>query len=181
MRGQQERNASLTPPLPLTNEDKMPFADYVLSPYPVAWQNPVNMRAYAALPAAGAWDAAPTEQNIFGAQGLTLSFTYLRGAAGGAFDYQIELSPYSVAALAPASAAEWVTESIYAAGAVAAGVDTQSREQREYQTYQATAAAAEDYQIDFELQAPYERIRVRARESGVVGTPGSLQITMVVW
>jgi len=161
----------------------MPYADLVLDPYPKGWTNPVNMRASAALAAAGAWDATPTEQSIFGAQGLTLSFTYTRGAAGGAFDWQFELSPYGVAADAPAGAAEWVTESLYQAGAVALGVDTQSREQREYQTYGSQGAAAEDYQIDFELQAPYERIRVRARESadGIQATPGTLQISMVVW
>ena len=69
------------------------------------------------------------------------------------------------------------------AGAVALGADTQSREQREYQTYGSQGAAAEDYQIDFELQAPYERIRIRARESadGDQNNPGTLQITMVVW
>ena len=160
----------------------MPYTDYVTSPYPVAWTNPVVMRVSAALAAQGAWDT-PIEQNIFGAQGLTLSFTYTRGALGGAFDYQLELSPYSVGTLAPAGAAEWVTEALYDAGAVAVGVDTQSREQREYQTYGSQGAAAEDYQIDFELQAPYERIRIRARESadGVTADPGTLQITMVVW
>jgi hypothetical protein len=159
----------------------MPYRDFVLDPYPKAWTNPVVMRASAGLPAVGGWDATPTAQSIFGAQGLTISFTYTRGAAGGAFDYQIELSPYSVAALAPAGAAEWVTEAIYASGAVAAGADTQSREQREFQTYQATGAGAEDYQVDFELQAPYERIRIRARESGAIANPGTLQIAMVVW
>lgn len=161
----------------------MPYQSYVLDPYPKGWTNPVVMRATGALGAAGAWDAAPTEQSIFGAQGLTLSFTYTRAAAGGAFDYQIELSPYSVAALAPAGANEWVTESVYDAGAVAAGADTRSREQREYQTYGSQGAAAEDWQVDFELQAPYERIRIRARESadGVQATPGTLQVTMVVW
>ena len=159
----------------------MPYADFVLDPYPKAWTNPVDMRATAALGALGAWDAAPTEQNIFGAQGITLSFTYTRGALNGAFDYQIELSPYSVAALAPAGANEWVTEMLYQAGAVVAGVDTQSLEQREYQTYTSTSAAAEDYLLDFDLQAPYERIRIRARESGVAATPGTLQLTMVVW
>lgn len=161
----------------------MPYNSYVLDPYPKAWENPVVMRASAALPAAGAFDAAPTEQNIFGAQGLTLNFTYTRGAAGGAFDYQIELSPYSIAGLVPAGAAEWLTESVYASGAVALGADTQSREQREYQTYGSQGAGAEDFQVEIELQAPMERIRVRARESadGSVGNPGTLQVTMVVW
>lgn len=161
----------------------MPYRDFVLDPYPKAWRNPVVMRASAVLPAAGAWDATPTEQNIFGAQGLTLSFTYTRGAAGGAFDYQLELSPYSIAALVPAGANEWVTESIYAAGAVALGTDTQSREQREYQTYGSVGAGAEGFQLDFELQAPYERVRIPTRESadGIPANPGTLQITMVVW
>jgi len=159
----------------------MPYHDYVSDPYPKGWQNPVNLRASAALPGAGAWDATPVEQSIFGAQGMTLSFTYTRGAAGGAFDYQIELSPYSVPALVPAGASEWITSAAYSVGVVAGGADTQSREQREYKTYGSQGAAAEDHQIDISLQAPYERIRITARESGVVGTPGTLQITMVVW
>jgi len=159
----------------------MPYPGFVLDPYPKAWQNPVDMRASAALTVGGGWDAAPTEQSIFGAQGLTLSFTYTRGATNGAFDYQVELSPYSIVALTPGGASEWVTESVFATGAVAAGADTQSREQREFQTYGSTAAGAEDYQLDFELQAPYERIRTRARESGNEQNVGTLQITMVVW
>ena len=159
----------------------MPYADVVLDAYPKAWVNPVVARVSAALPAAGAWDAAPVEQNIFGAQGLTLSFTYTRGAAGGAFDWQIEVSIYAVAANVPAGAAEWVTESIYAAGAVAAGVDTQSRMQREFQTYASQGAAAEDFVDTLELPYPVERLRIRARESGVVGTPGTLQISFEIW
>lgn len=161
----------------------MPYSSFVLDPYPKAWVNPVVMRAVANLPAQGAWDEDPTEQNIFGAQGLTLSFTYIRGATFGAFDYQVELSPYSIAALAPGGASEWVTEAVLATGAVVTGADTQSLEQREYETYGSQGADAEDYQMDFELQAPYERIRIRARESadGIQGDPGSLQLTMVVW
>jgi hypothetical protein len=157
----------------------MPYADAVSDPYPKGWGNPVNMRPTAALGAV--WDATPVENSIYGAQGVTITFSYTRGAAGGAFDYQVQLSPYSVVGLVPAGAGEWATESIYAAGAVAAGAPTQSREQTEYQTYQATGAAQEVYQIDMELQAPYERIRIPCRESGVPGTPGDLQITMMVW
>jgi len=159
----------------------MPYRDFVLDPYPKAWVNPVVMRASAALPGAAAWDATPTEQNIFGAQGLTLSFTYTRGAAGGAFDYQIELSPYGVVGDLPAGAAQWVTVGINASGAVVAGADTTSLEQRELDSYTSQGAAAEDYQVDLDLQAPYEWIRIRARESGDEGNPGTLQITMVVW
>ena len=147
--------------------------------YPRGYANPVTLRASAALAGAGAWDATPTESFSTNAKSLTLSFTYTRGAAGGAFDWQLEVSIYAVAANVPAGAAEWVTESIYAAGAVAAGADTQSLVQREYQTYESQGAAAEDFVYGpIELGGTIERIRVRARESadGVQGTPGTLSI-----
>lgn len=148
----------------------------ILDAHPRGWQNPVTLRANAAL--AAAWDAAPAESFASGAHNLTLAFTYERGAAGGAFDWQLEVSIYAVAGNVPTGAGEWVTESLYAAGAVAAGVDSQSRVQREFQTYQATGAAAEDFVYGpVALDGTIERIRVRARESGVPGTPGDLQIT----
>lgn len=150
----------------------------ILDAHPRGWQNPVNLRASAALPAAGAWDAAPTESSASGAHNLTLSFTYERGAAGGAFDWQLEVSIYAVAANVPTNASEWVTESLYAAGAVAAGADSRSRVQREFQTYQATGAGAEDFVYGpIALDGTVERIRVRAKECGVTGTAGTLQIT----
>ena len=113
--------------------------------HPVAWENPVTMRASAALPAAGAWDAAPTEQNVAGAGSIMLSFTYTRGAAGGAFDFQIQSSIYSIAANVPAGAGEWATESLNAPGAVFINQDADSDVQREYTTYGATAAGAETF------------------------------------
>ena len=153
-----------------------------LNPHPRGWQNPVNLRASAALAAAGAWDAAPTETFSSGARWLNLAFTYTRGAVGGAFDFQIETSIYSVAARAPAGAAEWATEAIYAAGAVAAGADTTSLVQRELQSYGSQGAAAEDFSFGpIDLGRTVERVRIRARESGVVGTPGTLQITGELW
>lgn len=150
----------------------------VLQAYPNGWANPVNLRASAALPAAGAWDATPVESFSTNAKDLTLFFTYEREGAGGAFDWQLEVAAYSVAAPAPAGAAEWTTESIYASGAVVAGADTTSLVQRELQTYTATGAAAEDFVYGpIELNGTIERIRIRARESGNVGAPGTLQIT----
>ena len=151
-------------------------------PHPVAWRNPVEMRASDALPAAGAWDATPTEQNIAGGRRFTLAFTYTRAAAGGAFDWQLEVSLYSVLANVPTDASEWITESVYASGAVAAGVDTQSRVQREYQTYVSQGADPEDFVYGpVEVHGTIERVRVRAKESGAVGNPGTLQITMEVY
>lgn len=150
----------------------------ILDAHPRGWQNPVVLRVDAILPAAPAWDATPIESSASGAHNLTLNFTYIRGAAGGAFDWQLQISIYAVAANVPTGADEWVTQSIYAPGVVAAGADTGSRVQREFNTYQAVGATAESFPIGpIELSGTVERIRVRARESGVVGDPGTLQIT----
>lgn len=150
----------------------------VLNPYPKGWIAPQIVRISAALAAAGAWDGTPLEMICAGADVLTVNFTYTRGAANGAFDWQLEVSPYSIAALVPAGAAEWITESQLAVGVTAAGTDTTNLVQRDLQSYEATAAAAEDFVFGLiELRGTIERYRIRARESGVVGTPGTLQIT----
>lgn len=155
--------------------------DY-LNPHPRGWQNPVNLRASAALAGAGAWDATPTETFTTGARWLNVAFTYTRGAVGGAFDFQLETSIYSVAALVPAGAAEWITQSIFATGAVAAGADTTTLVQRELESYGSQGAAVEDFDYGpIDLGRTVERARIRARESGVVGTPGTLQITAELW
>lgn len=150
-----------------------------MNAHPRGYANPVNLRASAALPAAGAWDATPTESSSAFVENATLTFTYTRGAANGAFDWQLWTSPYSVAANVPAGAEEWSCESVYAGGVLAAGVDTQSRVQREYQTYEEeNTGAAESFTYGpIAFNGTIERIRVRARESGVAGTPGTLQIT----
>ena len=147
--------------------------------HPRGWTNPVTLRADGILTAA--W-VASGETNIWTATGVTLGFTYARGAAGGAVDYQIELSLYSVAALVPVGFSEWITESSYSAGAVVAGADTVNLVQRDYETYTSTAAGDEDFSYVLELPTPVERIRIRVRESttGVPGTPGDLNVIMVV-
>lgn len=145
--------------------------------YPPGWQNPLVLRPSAALAAAGAWDAAPVAFFATGSSFLTLSFTYINQNGGGAFDWQLEVSIYSAVGNVPAGASEWVTQSIYAAGAVAPGVDTASQIQREYQTYTATGVATEDFAFGpIALRRNIERIRVLARESGNVANPGVLSI-----
>ena len=155
--------------------------DPVSFSHPPGWVNPVILRVSGALAAAGAWDAAPLESSAMGASGISISFTYTRGAVGGAVDWQIEVSLYGVAADAPAGAAEWISESLYSAGVLTAGADVQSRVQREYQTYQSQGAAAEDFVYALGLSTPIERIRVTCRESGVIGTPGTAQITAILY
>jgi hypothetical protein len=147
--------------------------------HPRGWANPVTMRADDTLPAAGAWDTGEAT-NIWTATGVTLAFTYERGAAGGAFDWQIELSVYSVAGLVPAGSSEWITEAAYRAGALAAGSDVVNFVQRDYQTYTSTGAGDEDFSYILELPTPVERIRILVRESGATGNPGDLNVTMIV-
>ena len=152
----------------------------IMEPHPRGYANPVILRITAALPGFGAWDATPIESFSVLAQEMTMHFTYTRGADGGAFDFQLEISIYSINGLVPAGAAEWVTMGLYAPGPVAPGVDSDSRVQREYITYTSQGAVAEDFYFPVELNKAVERVRVRARESGVTGTPGTLQITAIL-
>jgi len=149
-------------------------------PLSATYLNVQEARASAVLPAAPTWDATPTVMPCMYFDDVTLYFTYTRGAAGGAFDLQIRTSAYSINANVPAGAEEWVTESVYAGGLLAAGADTQSRLQREFETYQATAGDAEAFAYGpIALNGTVERIRIAARESGDTDTPGTLQIEAV--
>jgi hypothetical protein len=139
--------------------------------YPLAFENPVVLRAAAILPAAGAWDATPLEINTVGVRYAQFYLSYMRAAVGGAVDFYFEISAMSVDALAPPI---WWRQTIFAGGVVAANVDIQSRLQCEYITYGATSALLENFVygvVDLGLSA--ERIRMFARESGVVGNPGA--------
>lgn len=130
-------------------------------------------RAAAALPAAGAWDAAPLELYCAGYRICNLYIVYTRAAAGGAMDFQLQVSPRSADA---GGVEDWFAASAYDVGAVAAGVDTASAIQREVITYTSTAAGAEDFVFAFVLGPGVERIRIPCRESGVVGNPGAVHI-----
>jgi hypothetical protein len=112
---------------------------------------------------------------------LVLYLSYTRGAAGGAFDFQLQVSPYSATV---AGVQNFFNQSEYSAAVLAAGVDSASRLQQEYITYQSQAAAIENVVYGpVELGAGIERIMVRARESatGVQATPGTLHIVGIVY
>ena len=65
---------------------------------------------------------------------------------------------------------------------MAAGVDTTSLVQRELQSYTSQGAAAEDFVYGpIALVGTVERFRVTTRESGVVGTPGMLQVSATLY
>jgi len=147
--------------------------------HPLGTTNPVTVRASAVLEAAGAWDPTPTEFSVAGYKYITLYLSYTRGAAEGAVDFQFESSPYSADI---AGVEDWFNMTIYSAGAVAAAADTQSRIQIEYITYQATAAAIENFVYGpVEFGASVERMRIPCRESGVVATPGTAHLVAVLF
>lgn len=137
-------------------------------------RNPVVIRASAALPGAGAYDATPTETVVSGCGHFTLYFQYTRGAAGGSFGFRIDTSPFPVD---QGVYQNWFRMALYSPGALAAGADVASNIQREAITYQATGAAIEMFVYGpVELRGTVERIRVACAEIGAVGTPGTLTI-----
>lgn len=141
--------------------------------------NPVTFRARAALAGAGAWDAAPLEIACPQHTRMTLFIEYVRGAAGGAVDFQWFVSPYSANV---AGVEDWFAQSEFAPAVLAVGVDSQSRIQREYVTYLSQGAATETFVFGpIELGAGVERIYIRARESGVVGSPGTCHIVGIIY
>lgn len=136
-------------------------------------------RASAALPAAGALDANPTEMVCAGFDRVHLSMIYTPGAAGGgaAFAIQIWVSPYLVAADVPAGAEEWVHLAAYDQAIVAAGTPTVSLVQSNSIQYgdEAIAGAAETIHLGT-IPIGAMRLRIPAQETGLVLTPGTLQI-----
>jgi len=127
-------------------------------------------RAAAILPAAGAWDAAPVELFVGGASKVTLSFSYTRGGAGGAFDFAVFVADTN-------PAVRWYQTGLYDAGAMVAGTDIGSAIQREYITYTATGAGAELFVHGaIEFGGAVEWLRIPCRESGNAGAPGTLRI-----
>lgn len=148
--------------------------------YPPGVENPITLRADAALAAAGAWDAAPTEIAVIGFDQITLFLSYDEAAAvagNGAVDWYLEYSPYAADVVGVDS---WFQMSLYAAGVMAAGADIQSRLQREYITYDSTAAASEAFVYGpIDLKQTIERLRLVARESGDVANPGAFHVVAV--
>jgi len=132
------------------------------------------VRAAAALGAT--WDASPLEIQTGQYAHALLYISYTRGAAGGAVDLRIEVSPYSTSAEA-AGAQEWFRASVYAAGAVAANSDVASAFQRDIITYGAVGATAEHVVYGpIALNRCVCRMRVACRESGAPATPGTCEI-----
>ncbi len=135
---------------------------------PGSVETKITARASAALPAAGAYDTAPTEFRMSSLRYLNLFILYTRGAAGGAYDFLIEVSP-------DASGSAWYTVVLKTEATVVINTDAQSNVQREAIEYGAVGASAEGIMFGpLDLGRAVERVRIPFRETGVAGTPGTL-------
>ena len=144
----------------------------VQSPHPISttYLDEQIARASAVLPAAGAW-TTPTELYCPVFLHAAISFTYTRGAAGGKFEFKVEVALAS-------TPSTWQQFSLYDPAAVVSGSDALSLQQRESVEYASTSASAENFAYQFGLNGLWELIRISARETGVVGTPGTLGINL---
>jgi hypothetical protein len=150
-----------------------------LQPHPVGFANPVTVRANAALPAGGAFDAAPTEVACAGAWWVRLYFTYERAAAGGALSYRYEISPYSADV---AGVEDWFQGTLYAAGPVNPCSDALSFVQAEAIRYCSTGAGAETFvSPPIHLAGCSERFRLACAESGTPALPGDCHVMAVFY
>lgn len=127
-------------------------------------------RASAALPAAGAYDASPvTIPDNQGAE-VTFYFDYTRGGAAGAFQYKIENSIDGV---------NWYQQASVQELPIVAGTDLVAVSQRASISYTATGASKESFSSET-LTVASTYIRILAKETGNVGSPGTLAITVFV-
>jgi hypothetical protein len=141
--------------------------------------NPFVFRASAVLLNSPNWDATPLEIACPSQGRLMLYFSYTRGEAAGGFDFQLQYSPYSAN---PAVVQSWFPESEFSAAVLAAGVDSQSRVQREYVTYQSQGAAIENFVYGpVDLGATVERVRLVARETGQQAVVGTLHVIGTIY
>ena len=138
-----------------------------------------TFRVSAVLLGAGAWDVAPTEVGVPGAEELLLYCAYTRGGAGGAVDMHVEASPYSVD---HGTLQNWHRLMVRQVGAFAVGADVDAAVQRDGEiTYEATGANREGFVLGaYGLAGSVERIRVGCAESGAAGTPGTMHIIGVM-
>ena len=141
--------------------------------------NPATIRAAAALPAAGAWDAAPTEVACAGYEWMRLYFTYTRAIDGGAAAYRYEISPYYVD---KAGVEDWFQGTVYAPNPLTPCEDVCSEVQREFLIYCATSDDAEMFiSAPIHLAGCVERIRIPCREYGDVDNPGECHIVALFY
>ena len=133
-----------------------------------------EFRAFAALPPAGAFDAAPITFSVPRSCRLTLFVEYTQGAAGGSVDVDIQTTPHGADQTAPALT--WFSLSILGANAVITGAETRGQLEPFYINFDPTTGVREAIPIDLSFPSFVERVRVRCREIGAPATPGSCRV-----
>lgn len=150
-------------------------------PVPATYYDVQVARAIAALPAAGAFDAAPLELVTAGFTHCVVYVQYDEAAAtiNGAVNFSIEYSPYSANQLVFAN---WFAQPAIALGTVTPGAIVVSNIQRESITFTPVGTGVEGIAIGpIELAGGAERMRIAAREIGDVANPGACGIVVVLY
>ena len=136
-----------------------------------------ELKAVAALPAAGAWDV-PVPIHCDGASKATISISYTRGGAAGSFRYLIETSPWS-ADQAVVGVGNWFPPSVRNVGAFVAGADVAVGIQRQAgDLYVAVGATIETFSLDLDLGAGAMRMRLSCQEVGNIAAPGTVHVAV---
>jgi len=125
------------------------------------------------LPAAGA-EVDSEEIQTPDTEYVSLYLAYTRGAAGGAVTFDILTSPET-------SGDHWYQTVAKSANVPAAGADTANNVQREELIYTSVGATQEKFIYGpIEIDKTVERLKVVFKESGVVGTPGDIEGTILL-
>ncbi len=132
-------------------------------------------RASAVLPAAGAFDSAPTEFAAPGVATMMLFVEYTEGAATGSVQIKVEMSHLS-------SGDEWFQEGLVDFDpTITAGADTDILVQKITRTFESQGATIEKIVIGpIPIERGAERIRIPCAELGVTATPGTTKVTAVL-
>lgn len=136
--------------------------------------DPQVVRVSAALPAAGAFDAAPTERSCVGRNHVAIFPNYTRAAVGGAYAMRVEVCN-TIAAVD-----EWAEIAVIRSGILTEGASTRHDIQAGGEfNFVSVDANAKRIKFDFDIGSAY-KIRIPAAETGVVGTPGTLYISILL-
>lgn len=147
---------------------------------PVGVEGLQIVRAQAQLEAAGGWDPTPTEIDVSWANELILFFTYDENpvATDGAFDFQIEVSPYHQDSVAVVGSEAWFPISVKEVGSLTPGTAVISNLQTEIIRYTNEGGGDPEGVMygPLNLAGSIKRLRVPCRESGDQVNYGALQV-----
>lgn len=145
-----------------------------ISPVLLAKQT-VQFRASAALPAAGAYDAAPTEIPTGGMTKLTIHLSYDEAAVGG----KVRIILYGAMLVGAADVWRPLVLGEQQAAVVGTGILTYI-EPGIYE-FDPLTTGLEGVSIPLDIVGGWYKVRIAAAESGVIGTPGTCQIDGTFW